>query len=370
MPIDIQAAVFREVGKPLEIETVTLDDPAPDEVRISVVGSGLCHTDLHFFDGHLTLPPPVVGGHEVAGVIVEVGSEVQGVRVGDHVINSSSTHCDSCYRCGRGQTWLCDRKLHPGRRTAAEPKLRSGNTPIAGVAGMNGFAEQILSHHSAVVAIDPDMPLDRAALIGCAVMTGVGAVINAARVRPGETCVVIGCGGIGLNVVQGARLSGAGRIIAVDMQPSKLELAAKFGATDTVNPADGDPVEAVKALTGGRGVDHAFEAIGLVATSKQALAMTAVGGGCYWIGLVPAGTSIDIPGTEFVALDKTLRGVRMGASNIDTDFARFVELYQQGRLLLDELVSEHITLDQINEGYERLRAGEHARSVIMFDPPT
>jgi S-(hydroxymethyl)glutathione dehydrogenase/alcohol dehydrogenase len=369
MPTEIRAAVFHEVGKPLEVEMLTLDDPAPDEVRVSVVGSGLCHTDLHIFEGHMPLPPPVVAGHEAAGIIVEVGTEVRGLQVGDHVINSVSTHCDNCYRCARGETWLCERGIYPGIRTEGRPKLRAGTTPVEGVAGMHGFSEQMLTHHSAAVPIDPDMPLDRAALIGCGVVTGVGTVINAARMRPGETCVVIGCGGIGLNVVQGARLAGAGRIIAVDVQPSKLDLAGRFGATDLVNPGDGDAVEAVLALTGGRGVDHAFEAIGLVPTSEQALAMTATGGGCYLIGVVPAGVAIEVQGLDFVSEDKTLRGVRMGASNIDTDFPRFVELYQQGRLLLDELVAEHITLEQINEGYERMKTGEHARSVVMFDPP-
>lgn len=353
----------------MAVETVTLDDPAPDEVRIRVVASGLCHTDLHIFQGQMPLPPPVVAGHEAAGVVLEVGTAVSGLAVGDHVISSVSTHCDSCYRCGRGQTWICERNQHPGIRTEDQPKLRIGDTPVSGVAGMHGFSEQLVTHHSAAVPIDPDMPLDRAALIGCGVVTGVGTVINAARVRPGESCVVVGCGGIGLNVVQGARIAGAGRIIAVDPQQSKRELAVRFGATDVIDPADGDAVEAVLALTEGRGVDHAFEAIGLVSTSQQSLAMTSVGGGCYLIGVVPAGVGIDVQGLDFVSSDKTLRGVRMGASNIDHDFPRLVELYQQGRLLLDELVAEHITLDQINAGYDQMREGSQARSVIMFDPP-
>jgi len=235
------------------------------------------------------------------------------------------------------------------------------------MAGVGAFAESMLVHHSGVVAIDPDMPLDRAALIGCAVVTGVGAAINEARIRPGETCVVIGCGGIGLNVIQGAALAGAGRIIAVDLQPSKLELAQRFGATDVVAAGDGDAVEAVKALTGGRGVDHAFEAIGLKATAEQALNMASSGGGAYLIGILPAGASVEVPGFSFAMAGKRLHGVRMGSSNIAADFPRFVELYQQGKLMLDELVAERITLDQVNDGYETMRKGEQARSVIVFD---
>ncbi|MCL4156090.1 UNVERIFIED_CONTAM: hypothetical protein GTU68_031805 [Idotea baltica] len=222
-------------------------------------------------------------------------------------------------------------------------------------------------HNSAVVAIDPDMPLDRAALIGCGVITGVGAAVNEARVRPGETCVVIGCGGIGLNVVQGAAMAGAGRIIAVDLSTSKLELAQRFGATDIVNPADGDPVEAVKALTDGFGVDHAFEAIGLKATTEQAINMAGVGGGAYLIGVMPVGHNVEVHGLPFAMSGKRLHGVRMGSGNIAADFPKLVDQYQRGRLMLDELISEHITLDQVNEGYLRMKTGEHARSVIMFD---
>lgn len=370
MPTEIQAAVFREVGKPLEVETIELDDPVPDEVRISVVGSGLCHSDLHVIDGSLPAPSlPVVLGHEVAGIVLEVGSQVEDIDVGDHVVACISASCGRCQECVSGRSWLCGQRLAPGMRFDPLTKLRSGNTAVAGIGGMSGFAEQMVLHRSAAVVIDPDMPLDRAALIGCAVVTGVGTVINAARVRPGETCAVIGCGGIGLNAVQGARLAGAGKIIAVDLQDSKLELATRFGATDAVNAGDGDPVEAVHGLTGGRGVDHAFEAIGLKSTSEQALAMTVAGGGAYLIGVLSPGVDLEIPGLSLVLDNKTLCGVRMGSSNMASDFPYFVDLYQQGRLMIDELISERITLAEVNDGYCKMQAGEQARSVIVFESP-
>ena len=369
MATDIQAAVCRTVGEPLEIEVVQLDDPAPDEVRIGVAGSGLCHSDLHVIDGSLPAPLPVILGHEVSGVVLEVGHQIQGLKVGDHVVAGISAHCDSCRCCAAGKTWLCERRSSPGLRSENQPKIRVGETTVGGIGGLSGFAEQMVLHRSAAVPIDPGMPLDRAALIGCAVVTGVGTVINAARVRPGETCAVIGCGGVGLNVVQGARLAGAGRIVAVDLQASKLELAERFGATDLVNAGDGDPVEAVLGLTGGRGVDHSFEVIGLKSTSEQALAMATDGGAAYLIGVLPPGLALEVPGTEFVLGNKTLCGVRMGSSNMASDFPYFVELYQQGRLLIDELVAERITLAQVNEGYDKMRTGDQARSVITFDRP-
>ncbi|MEZ5279590.1 MAG: Zn-dependent alcohol dehydrogenase [Acidimicrobiales bacterium] len=368
MTTEIRAAVLRQYNQPMAVETLTLDEPVADEVRVRIVGSGLCHSDLHVMEGLLPFPPPAVLGHEAAGVVEAVGQAVTGLAVGDHVIGCLSQYCGSCRWCARGNTWLCERRLAPGLRSDDHPRLVDTNgQAVLPMVGMGAFAEQMVVHRSGVVKIDPDMPLDRAALIGCAVVTGVGSAINAARVRPGETCVVIGCGGIGLNVIQGAALAGARRIIAVDLQSSKLELARQFGATDTVNPSDGDPVEAVMALTGGSGVEHAFEAIGLKTTAEQALAMAGIGGSAYIIGLVPAGTELQVPGTALTQLGKSLHGVRMGASNIDADFPRFVDLYKQGKLLLDELIAETITLEQVNEGYDRMRAGEQARSVIVFD---
>ncbi len=366
MPTMINAAILRAPGEDMLIEQVTLDDPAADEVRVRVVGSGLCHSDLHIITGDLPYPLPAVLGHEAAGVVEAVGSGVAGVAVGDHVIGCLTQHCGTCHWCARGKTWLCESRNY-GARPADSPRIAIDGTPVMQMAGVGAFAEQMLLHRSGVVVIDPDMPLDRAALIGCAVVTGVGAAINEARIRPGETVVVIGCGGIGLNVIQGASMAGAGKIIAVDLQPNKLELAQRFGATHVVNGADGDPVEAVKALTGGRGVDHAFEAIGLKATAQQALDMISTGGGAYLIGILPAGANVEVAGAGFALSGKKLQGVRMGSANIAADFPQMVDRYQQGRLLLDELIAERISLEQVNDGYAKMRGGEQARSVIVFD---
>ncbi|MDG2111392.1 MAG: alcohol dehydrogenase catalytic domain-containing protein, partial [Actinomycetota bacterium] len=277
MSTTIQAAVLREYETPMGVETLVLDDPMADEIRVRIVASGLCHSDLHVMDGLLPFPTPSVLGHEASGVVEAVGNGVTDLRPGDHVITCLSQFCGSCRWCLRGRTWLCERRLSPGMRTPERPRLATeGGDPVVPMVGMGAFAEQMVVHRSAAVAIDDDMPLDRAALIGCAVVTGVGSAINAARIRPGETCAVVGCGGIGLNVIQGAAIAGAGQIIAVDLQPSKRELARQFGATHTVDAGAGDAVEGVMELTGGRGVEHAFEAIGLKATAEQALAMTGI----------------------------------------------------------------------------------------------
>ena len=365
----MKAAVLRSAPGDLTIEDVVLDAPVADEIQMKVVASGLCHSDLHVMEKMIPYKLPSVLGHEAAGIITAVGDNVSHLKVGDHVIACLSQYCGRCHPCVNGKTYLCTNSNNlSAQRAAKGPVLTDldGNALVP-FSGLGAFAEHMTMHNSGVVAIDPEMPLDRAALIGCGVVTGVGAAINEARVRPGETCVVIGCGGIGLNVVQGAALAGAGRIIAVDLAPSKLELAQRFGATDVVNPADGDPVEAIKALTDGRGVDHAFEAIGMKATTEQALNMTAVGGAAYLIGVMPVGQNVEVHGLPFAMQGKRLQGVRMGSGNIAADFPKLVDLYQQGRLMLDELISEHITLDQVNEGYTRMKTGEHARSVIMFD---
>ncbi len=367
MPQTINAAVFRAQNAPMEIETITLDDPAPGEILVKVVGSGLCHSDLHIIDGSLPIPPPMVLGHEAAGVVEAVGEGVSSVAVGDHVITCLSQHCDACERCNEGRTWLCLRRDTLAARADGSPRiLDSSGMPIMAFAGLGAFAEKLLVHESGAVVIDPDMPLDRAALIGCGVITGVGAAINEAQVRVGDTVAVIGCGGIGLSAVQGAALSGARTVIAVDLQPAKLELAQRMGATHVVNAGEVDPIMAVKEMTGG-GVDHAFEAIGLKLTTEQAIAMLAVGGSAYLVGVLPAGVSVEVPGLELAMGGRSLHGVRMGSSNIDKDFPRMVELYQQGKLLLDEMIAERIPLDQVNEGYDRMKTGEAARSVIMFD---
>ncbi|MEE2662820.1 MAG: Zn-dependent alcohol dehydrogenase [Myxococcota bacterium] len=360
----MRAALLTEIDKPLEVADLEIDEPGPHEVRIRTAAAGVCHSDLHFQEGKYPCATPIVLGHEGAGVVEDVGSEVGYVAPGDHVITCVTMSCGSCRNCMRGRSHLCS---HEGlTRTAADPpRLTRGGEPVNQFMELSCYAEQMLVHEAAVVKVTKDIPLDKAALIGCGVVTGVGAVQNTARVRPGETVAVVGCGGIGLNAVQGARLSGAERIIAVDRLASKLELARTFGATDTVDASADDPVAAVRELTGG-GVDHAIEAVGLKQTTEQCFSMLATGGTATVIGMIPVGTKVEIMGVELLS-EKKLQGSAMGSTRFRIDMPTYVNLYLQRRLNLDDLVSRHLTLDQINEGFEALHTGEVARSVILMD---
>jgi S-(hydroxymethyl)glutathione dehydrogenase/alcohol dehydrogenase len=362
----MRAAILAEVPGSLVVdEGVTIDRPGPDEVLIRVAACGLCHSDVHVLDGHLPTPLPSVLGHEAAGVVEAVGDAVTEVDVGDHVVTCTAQFCGSCRYCAAGETWLCERRRQIGR-TAANPPLHWGERPLNAMGSLGGLAEMMLVHRHALVAIPTEVPLDLAALLGCAVLTGVGSVVNGARVSVGETVAVIGCGGVGLNVVQGAALSGAERIFAIDRQPAKLELARRFGATDVINGDDGDAVAAVVDATGG-GVDHAFEVVGLAATVAQALAMARPGRTAYVVGVPAAEATIEVPGAPLVFRSKGLRGLIMGASRFTRDIPVLARLYLQGRLLLDELVAERIDLGDVNAGYDLLRGGTAARSVVVFD---
>jgi S-(hydroxymethyl)glutathione dehydrogenase/alcohol dehydrogenase len=360
----MRAAILAETPGKLIVDDVSIDVPEPDEVLVRVAACGLCHSDVHVLDAHLPAVLPTVLGHEAAGVVDAVGSDVTEVRPGDHVVMCTAQFCGSCRSCARGETWLCERRRQIGR-TPDHPPLHWGDQPLHALGSLGGLAEQMLVHRNALVAVPTDLPLDRAALLGCAVLTGVGSVFNGAKVRPGETVAVIGCGGIGLNIVQGARIAGAERIIAVDRQASKLELAHMFGATDVVDASDGDPVADVLERTGG-GVDHAFEAVGLAATIAQAFEMVRPGRTAYVVGVPSADATIEVPGGPLVFRSKGLRGLIMGASRFKDDIPMLARLYDQGRLLLDELVAERIDLDDVNAGYDLLRTGTAARSVVTF----
>jgi S-(hydroxymethyl)glutathione dehydrogenase/alcohol dehydrogenase len=315
-------------------------------------------------EGKYPYPTPAVLGHESAGIVEAVGSDVTYVKPGDHVITCLSVFCGQCDFCQAGKPNLCTKEAT--RRPFDKPqRLSKDGAPVFQFLDLSSFAEQMLVHEGAIVKIRDDMPLDRAALIGCGVTTGLGAVFNTARVQPGETVVVIGAGGIGLNCIQGARIAGAGRIIAVDRIELKLKLAEQFGATDLVDASAGDPVMQVHQLTGG-GVHHAFEAIGLKQTAEQAFAMLRRGGTATVIGMIPIGQTVEVPGFELL-YEKKLQGSNMGSNRFRVDMPRYVDLYLQGRLKLDELVSARIGLDEINEGFEAMKAGEVARSVVVFD---
>ena len=360
----MKAAVLREINKPLEIENVEHGKPGPREVLVRTVAAGVCHSDLHFQNGSYPYPLPAVLGHESAGVVEAVGSDVVYVKPGDHVITCLSAFCGHCEYCLTGHMSLCQ---EPELQRAPEqpPRLSKGDENLWQFLNLSSFAEYMLVHEHAIAKIREDMPLDRAALIGCGVTTGVGAVIHTARVEPGSTVAVIGCGGIGLSAINGAAIAGASRVIAVDTVPSKLELARKFGATDVVNAKDKDPVGEVMEMTGG-GVHYSFEAIGLKATAEQSFKMLARGGTATIIGMIPVGTNIELHGPEFL-MERKIQGSNMGSNRFRVDMPRFVDFYLQGRLHLDDMISRRIKLEDVNEGMEALKTGEVARSVIMFD---
>jgi S-(hydroxymethyl)glutathione dehydrogenase/alcohol dehydrogenase len=361
----MRAAVLHTIPGDLVIEEVTVRDPGPREVLVRTVAAGLCHSDLHFIEGKYPSPVPVVLGHESAGIVEAVGEGVSYVAPGDHVISCISGFCGACRYCLAGHPNLCDKEgLAPD--PALGPRLRIGDTPVNQFAELSGFAEMMLVHENNLVKIRPDMPLDKAALIGCGVTTGVGAVCNTAGVRPGETVVVIGCGGIGLNAIQAAALVGAARVIAVDRVPGKLALARRFGATDTIDASQTDAVAAVIELTGGVGVDHAFEAIGLKAAAEQAFAMLGKGGTATVIGMIPLGERIEIDGFQLL-MEKRIQGTNMGSNRFRIDMPRYVDWYLNGKLELDALLSATISLDAINDAYATMRSGELARQVITFD---
>jgi S-(hydroxymethyl)glutathione dehydrogenase/alcohol dehydrogenase len=360
----MKAAVLREVGKPLQIEDVQINKPGPREVLVRTMAAGVCHSDLHFVEGSYPHPLPAVLGHESAGIVEQVGSEVRTVKPGDHVITCLSAFCGHCESCLTGHMSLCV-SPETKRGKDEEPRLMQNGVGLPQFLNLSSFAEQMLIHEHACVAIRPDMPFDRAALIGCSVTTGVGAVIHTSNVRPGETVAVIGCGGVGLSAVNGAAIAGAGRIIAIDMVPGKENLAKAFGATDFICAADGDAVKTVIEMTKG-GVHHSFEAIGLAKTAEQAFAMLRRGGTANVIGMIPVGQTISLMGAAFLG-EKRIQGSMMGSNRFPVDMPRLVDFYMSGRLKLDDMVSRRLKLEQVNDAFEEMKRGEIARSVIVFD---
>lgn len=361
----MRAALLEQAPGELVVADVTLTDPEADEVLVRTAACGLCHSDLHIIEGNLPTKFPALLGHEAAGVVTAVGDNVDDFAVGDHVVGCLSVFCGTCRECAIGNTFLCENRRALSTRADGTSRVWRGDESVAQMSGLGGFAEQMLVHRNGIVRVPDDLPLHLGALLGCAVITGVGAVFNSAQVRAGSTVAVIGVGGIGLNIVQGARLAGAERIIAVDLNPEKLALAETFGATDVVDGSDGDAVGTVVELTGG-GVDAAFEAIGLNATAQQAFQMIRPGRTAYLVGLPAVGANIDLPGTAMALQARGLQGVFMGSNNFKRDIPMLANLYLQGRLKLDELVAAQITLDQVNAGYAAMRTGTEARSVIVF----
>ena len=361
----MKAAVLRGINRPLEVEDVSIDNPGPNEVLVQTRATGVCHSDLHFVEGTYSIRMPAVLGHEAAGVVEAVGSLVTYVKRGDPVILCLSVFCGHCEYCLRGQPNLCTR-TDVVRSSHEPPRLSQNGEAITQFAQLGTYAEKMLVHEHSLVKVDDDVPYDRLALIGCGATTGLGAAMNTARIEPGSTVAVVGCGGVGLNSIQGAALAGALRIIAIDTIESKLTLATQFGATEVLDASAGDVVQRVIDMTDG-GVDYSFEAIGLKETAEQCYEMLRAGGTATIIGMIPEGTKIEIDAGSFLRRERKIQGSSMGSNRFRTDMPRYIEFYKQGRLKLDELVSQHLKLDQLNQAFTDMKSGTVARSVIIFD---
>lgn len=355
----MKAAVLTQAKQPLVIQDVEIADPGPGQVLVKTGASGVCHSDLHFIEGLWPVPTPVVLGHEAAGTVERVGEGVTYVQPGDHVVLLFVPFCGVCSYCTTGRPNLCPQ----GR--SLTPTLRIGDRAVPPFLSMSSFAEYMVVPEGGVVKIPKEVPLTSAALVGCGVMTGVGAAINTAKVEPGSTCAVIGTGGVGLNVIQGCALAGAARIIAIDINAKKLDLARAFGATHCIDAAKDDPVAKVREMTGG-GADYAFEVIGLPEAITQAFDMVRPGGEAIVVGMAPIGSEAKISAPAFLG-EKVLRGCVYGSTRPRYDMPKIIDLYLAGKLKLDELVSRTYPLEGINDAFAALKNGEVARSVITFE---
>jgi len=358
----MRAAVFVGTEQPLTIENVKPEAPGPRDVVVQIGASGVCHSDLSIVHGYVPLPPGVVLGHEGTGRVVEVGAEVTKVKKGDRVIASFVPACGTCWFCLRDQSNHCEQEA----QSMMLPRgSRPDGSPYMCFTGLGTFAEAITTSEHSLVKIESDVPDEELALIGCGVTTGVGAALNTAHVQPGSTVAVIGCGGVGQAVIQGARIAGAARIIAVDMVEMKRNAAKKFGATDGVDPKQGDPVAQVKELTGGRGVDYSFEVIGLPETMVQAYNMARNGGTVCIVGMSRMDAQITLPAFQLFYEEKKIVGSKYGSAQVRRDFQRFIDLIETRRLDIGAMVSRRIKLDQVNDAFRAMEAGEVIRSVIV-----
>jgi S-(hydroxymethyl)glutathione dehydrogenase / alcohol dehydrogenase len=359
----MKAAIFHGPHQPLTIENVDVAEPIGREVLVKTVASGVCHSDLHFVDGYYQFPTPAILGHEAAGIVEAVGPQVTDFQPGDHVIACLSVFCGNCDYCLTGKTHLCSTR--PMRAKGEPPKYTWNGQPVAQFANLSSYAEQMLVHENGLVRIDNEMPLDRAALIGCGVTTGVGAALNTAKVEPGSTVAVFGTGGVGLSAIQGARIAGARMIIAVDVHEHKLAKARELGATHIVDASSHDPVKAIRDMTNG-GVDYSFEAIGLKVAAEQCFDCIKPGGTATIIGMIPVGQKIELDGAVFLR-EKKIQGSSMGSNRFKVDMPKYIDFYRQGRLKLDEMITRRGKLEDVNEAFRAMKAGEVARTVLMFD---
>jgi S-(hydroxymethyl)glutathione dehydrogenase / alcohol dehydrogenase len=358
-----KAAVCRAFGAPLTIETVELAEPGPGEVLIRTAACAICHSDIFFFDGAWGGELPAVYGHEAAGVVEAVGPGVTRLKVGDPVVATLIRNCGFCPACTEGAPVFCEEVFPLDRET---PLHDGAGKPIAHGLRTGAFAEHMVVDQSQAIAIPKDVPLDSAALIGCGVLTGLGAVVNTAGVKPGSSVVVIGCGGVGLNSIQGARIAGASPIIAVDVEPAKLAAAREFGATETINARSEDVAERVKALTGGRKADWVFVTVGVKGAAEQGVSLMKRNGATVLVGMPPSGVVATIDPGWLAAGGQRILGSKMGSARPAIDVPKIIQLYREGRLKLDQLISGRYRLESINEALASSRSGAALRNVIVF----
>jgi S-(hydroxymethyl)glutathione dehydrogenase/alcohol dehydrogenase len=351
----------------ISVEEVTLDPPKAGEVKIKMAATGVCHSDLSVINGTIPMGLPVVLGHEGAGVIEEVGEGVSCVKPGDHVITTFVPMCGECFHCLRGEPYLCTAIPPTGRMRDGTSRLHLGDQELGAFTSLGNMAEYVVCPDICIVPIDKEIPLKTAALVGCGVTTGVGAAINTAQVRAGDTVAVFACGGVGLSIIQGARIAGADRIIAVDVVPGKLEMAMKLGATDSVDASQGDPVGKVRELTGGTGVDHGFEAIGIPEVIQQAYMATRRGGTCTVVGVGKLIEQVGFNALMLALENKRICGSCYGSANPRVDFPKYLDLAARGKLDLDGMVTNTYTIDQAPQAFEDMEKGLNARGVILYD---
>ncbi len=358
----MRAAILQAYNEPMVVEEITLAELGPRSVRVHVDASGVCHSDLSAAQGKVPMGTPLILGHEGAGTVTDVGPEVTRVKPGDRIIASFIPACGNCFWCLHEQSQLCE-GLHAG--TGLPKGTRPDGSEVRAMTGLGTFADEMQIDESMCVKIETDLPSEQLALIGCGVTTGVGAALNTAQITPGSTVAIIGCGGVGQSVLQGARIAGASRIFAIDPVEMKRKTAEQLGATDLIDPADGDPVEQVRALTEGRGADYAFEVIGLPETIQQAYAMARRGGTAVVVGMSAFDATVTLSAMELFYGSKRLLGCMYGGAQVRRDFPRLVGLVETGRLDIGSMVSRRITLDEVNDAFRAMEAGEVIRSVIV-----
>lgn len=360
----MKAAICYEFGKPLVVEDIEVNPPQAGEVKIKIAACAICHSDISYQEGIWGGTPPIVLGHEASGIVEQVGPQVGGIEAGDHVIVTLIRSCGHCYFCGQGEVQMCESFFPLSEETRLHSK--DGQPILQGIK-TGGFAEYVVVHESQIVRIPKTIPLDSASLLACGVITGMGAVVNTAQVPLGASVVVIGTGGVGLNSVQGAVLSGAHPIIALDLVPDKLAAAKKLGATHGINPAEKDTKQTIQALTQGRGADYVFVTVGSVKALEQGLGLLRKAGTLVVVGMPPLGAQMQVEALEFANAGQRILGSKMGKTQLQVDIPKWVELYEQGHLKLDELITARYALEEINEAIEAVNRNEALRNVIVFD---